>query len=176
MPTSKKPRKRYRPSSQTLAQKAQAYKTAIEGVQKLTEEEKGAGIGVPESAFQAFADGKGDPEHYAVLADAFNVAESLCDVGICSDDYSRSTISEGEQALLRLHRQHEVLGIWALWPADTCALSAALQTCRTQLEHCDYSEYCRAVERTKRRIRGALAGAMSPGVLMVNAERGNFVR
>lgn len=168
MPASKKPRKR-RQERQTLAN---AHAIAMNAVTRLTPAEVEQGAGAAEKAFDALEIGDDPAFQWAVLADTFNVAEALADERICSDVASREAIAAARLALARLHRQHQVLGSWVLWPEDHAALLAGVELHRLQLSVCDYAEYRRAIDSVIRRMKGARAGNVAPGTQVLGVDMG----
>lgn len=160
-----KPRKAYRPR----ANAANAVELAMRNVSRLTSEEVERACFSLEDAFTLFGlEKREQAKQWSVMVDAMNLSEALADQKICSDDDSRDTISNAQQALARLHRQHHVLGSWAMWDDDRRALILGIELHRIQLSQCNYSEYSKAVDAVVRRTRGALAGTVSAGVTVLS--------
>lgn len=165
MPKTKKPRKAYRPRTPA----ANAHLLAMNAVTKLSAEEVEQGAAAAENSFDQFADGVEPAFHWAVMADAMNVAKQLAAERICSDVASRQTIADAQKALARLRQQHKVLGSWAMWDEDRKALAAGVELHRLQLTLCDYAEYRRAIETVIRRMKAARAGNVSNGTTILEA-------
>lgn len=164
MAKNRRPRKQYRPRTVL----ANANARAMNAVTRLTAEEVEQAQAPLEAAFDQLAAGDGGAEQWAIVVDAMNVAEALAAERICSDEASRDTIAKAQQALARVHRQHEVLGVWALWDEDQEALAAGIELHGLQLTACDYAEYRRAIDGVIRRMRGARAGNVSPGTTILS--------
>ena len=164
MPASKKPRKAYRPRPVL----ANAAARAMNAVTRLSADEIDQAQGPLEAAFAELVIGTGAADQWAIVVDAMNVAEALAAERICSDEASRQTIANAQRALARLHRQHQVLGSWVLWPEDRQALAAGVELHRLQLSVCDYAEYRRAIDGVIRRMKGARAGNASPGTTILS--------
>lgn len=163
-------RKAYRPKPIL----ANATARAMNAVTRLTAEEIEQACGALEDAFTLFGLEKRDQaEQWAIMADAMNVAEALADERICSDEASRQTIADAQQALARLHRQQQVLGSWAMWDDDRRALLAGIELHRLQLGLCDYAEYRRAIDGVIRRMKGARAGNVGKGVQVLGVDPGD---
>jgi len=165
MPKPKKPRKRYK----ARPVYANASELAMNSVTKLSADEVEQGAAAAEHSFDQFADGVEPAFHWAVMAEAMNVAEQLAAERICSDEASRQTIADAQKALARLHQQHKVLGSWAMWDDDRKALAAGIDLHRLQLTLCDYAEYRRAIETVIRRMKAARAGNVSKGTTILEA-------
>lgn len=163
MPASKKPRKAYRPRPVL----ANAAARAMNAVTRLTDDEIEQAQGPLVAAFAKLVNCVGNADDWAIVVDAMNVAEALAAERICSDEASRQTIIEAQRALARLHRQHQVLGSWVLWPEDHAALLAGVDLHRLQLSVCDYAEYRLAIDSVIRRMKGARAGNVAPGTTIL---------
>lgn len=168
MPASKRPRKAYRPRPVL----ANAATRAMNTCTRLTADEVAQAQDPLDEAFDSLDAGTGSAEQWAIVVDAMNVAEALAAERICSDEASRQTIAAAQQALARLHRQHQVLGSWVLWPEDRVALADGVELHRLQLSLCAYSEYRRAIDGVIRRMRGARAGNVAPGTTILEAANG----
>lgn len=96
------------------------------------------------------------------LADALNVAEQLCALGIAPDRLD--IILAGHRALGDLHQRHAQRGCWTLRADEIIALEGtdtvpgALDVCRIQLSLCTQGELADAIAATKERMSQALAG------------------
>lgn len=163
MARSKPPRKRYKPRPVLVNANARA----MNAVTKLTPDEIVQAQGPLDEALAILEAGDGQAEHWAIVVDAMNVSEALAAERICSDEASRQTIASAQRALSRLHKQHAVLGSWALWDEDREALAAGVELHRLQLNLCDYAEYRRAVDGVIRRMQGARAGNVAPGTTVL---------
>lgn len=118
-------------------------------------------------AFDGFRRGERCPDHWATMADAVNMAESLADIGIASDESSRERIQAGQETLAAVAKRHVTRGSWTLYPAEITALDEALFIHRVQLEHCSLGEFERAEALTRNRIFQARQGNAPAGAVIV---------
>lgn len=165
MARSKPPRKAYRPKPVHT----NAAARAMNAVTRLTDDEIEQVCGALETAFDSFDDGTNTALQWAIMADAFNVAEALAAERICSDSASVAKIEAAQRALARLHKQNAVLGSWAMWDEDREAIAAAVELHRLQLSLCDYAEYRRAIDGVIRRMQAARAGNVAKGTTILEA-------
>jgi hypothetical protein len=156
-------RKAYRPKLVAL----NAIQRAIEGAALLPREQVAGIKAILANALVAFGRGEQCAGHWRSMADALNVAEGLAAIGICSDDDSTDRISAGQQALANVQQRHTARGSWTLYPAERQALDDALWLHGIQLEHTSFSEYERAVDNTRERIRQAIAGNAPRGAVVL---------
>lgn len=98
------------------------------------------------------------------LADVFNVAEALSDIGILSDDYSRELVEAAQQALGAVMERRKSVGAWTLRGSEMAAIEGGLWVQRHQLEYASLSEYERARREVVNKVRAALAGNAPRGV------------
>lgn len=159
MPKSAKPRKAYRPRLTF----SNAHQLSIEAVTVLNDSEVEQAASAPEAALDAFHLGIEPAFQWAVMADALNVAEALCDRGICSDDESRNIVLRGQEALA------QVYGNWSPTPGETYDLEQAVARHRLQLTFCDYSEYRKAMADVTRKCAGAKAGNAPAGAIVYDS-------
>lgn len=103
------------------------------------------------------------------LADVFNVAEALSDIGILSDEYSTELVSHAQAALGAVISRHKATGSWTLKGAEVAALEGGLWVQRHQLDYASLSEYERARREVVNRVRAALAGNAPRGVVVHSA-------
>lgn len=106
-------------------------------------------------------------QHWASMADALNVAESLAAGSICSDEASRQKIQAGQEALAAVAQRQQAGGSWTLYPAELAALDAALWLHGVQLDHASHTEYERALDHTRQRIAAARAGNAPRGAIVI---------
>lgn len=108
---------------------------------------------------------QGDVPHaWRTLADVFNVAEALSDIGILSDKYSRGEVAAAQEALGDVMARHKSIGSWTLRGAEMLALEGGLWVQRTQLDYASLSEYERARREVVNKVKAALAGNAPSGV------------
>lgn len=146
---------------------ANAVQRAIEGARLLPKVETAAVKAGMRMALTEFLTGKRCDVHWATLADALNMAESLSDIGICSDEPSAEKINAGQLALAEVAQQFARIRSWTLRAAQLDALRTGLEIHEIQLDYCSFSEYERAYHTTRNRISQARAGNAGPGVVVV---------
>lgn len=159
MPGNKKPRKAYRPQQVNRA----AHLQAMDAVTLLTPDEREKCASAPEEALNSFEFGIDPAFHWAVMADALNVAEALSDLGICSDPASKRTILQGQEVLASIY------GHWSTTPGDSHDMAQAIEMHRIQLSLCDYSEYRKAIDLVTRKTRGAREGNAPAGSIVFDS-------
>jgi hypothetical protein len=94
---------------------------------------------------------------YSSLVYAFNMAEALSDLGICSDKNSRAVIVGGQIALSILADRCRRLNSWTLRASELTAITEAAFWHCTQLGLCSLGEYLKA----KRRVDNFMSAAQS---------------
>lgn len=114
-------------------------------------------------AIMALKQGRATIQHWADMADALNVAEQLCALGIANDHLG--AVLAGQAALHAIHTRHTSLGRWVAKGEELRALTddtgrtlAALDVHGAQLLHCSQGEMSTAIQRAAERGRQALAG------------------
>ena len=112
------------------------------------------------SALAALRTGTGGMDAWCTLADAANVAEQLCALGIASDRLA--TIDAAQAALAELHARHAQRGNWTLRAAELLALEEAVVIHGIQLRFASQGEVAEAIKTVQRRVAAALAGNASP--------------
>lgn len=144
---------------------ADPVKLAMMGAAKLPASDTNAIRAIYAGAAGGLRFGRGDgARHWRSLADAFNVAEGLADVGICSDKGSRARIAAAHHALGELHERHQRTGSWTCRAAELSAFDDALWLHGAQLGFCSLSEFERAVRLVRDRTQQALCGNVARGV------------
>lgn len=110
--------------------------------------------------------------HWASLADAANMAETMASMGLGSGPHADDLIAAAQEALAAVYMRHAQRGSWTLYPAELDALHWLLALhCDTQMPACSYGELDTALARTSNRLAQARAGNASPGALVL---LGNF--
>jgi hypothetical protein len=146
---------------------------AIEGAARLSRTEVEQMRAAYHRDLASFCAGHHCEGAWSSMAAALNMAESLSNVGIGSDDESVLRINRGQQVLKAALERHNERGSWALRfdeeanAHERTLLQDALWMHITQLELCSYSEYRRALQATERRVAAALAGQPGKGVTVV---------
>jgi hypothetical protein len=140
---------------------------AIEGAQKLPAVDRLNLQRIIQAAFDAFRLGQNCDVQWVVLADALNIAESMSQIGIASDEASVERIQRAEQVLADVITRHRERGTWALRGPELQALEDGVWTCKIQLEHCSLREFERARDATVERVRQARAGNAPKGAIII---------
>jgi len=139
---------------------------AIEGAARLPADQVATISADLTTALDHFSAGQDCPRLWCAMADAINVAESLADLNICSDDSSRQRIADAHAALSAVHMRHTTRG-WTLYPAERNALADGLWLHSVQLQHASFREYEAAIADTTRRISQARAGNAPRGAIVL---------
>jgi hypothetical protein len=118
-------------------------------------------------ALTTFGRGVDCEHHWTSMADALNVAESLADQRICSDDTSRDCILAAQAALAAVAQRCQAGRGWTLYPTERNAIDTALWLHGVQLDNCSFREYENAVDATRNRIAAARAGNAPHGAIVI---------
>ena len=158
MARSQRPRKSYRPRRID----ADPVDLAISRAALLTDAQRAALTTPTTTALQRLRTGGFTPADWKDLADAMNVAEALAELRIVSDH--GDSFAAAQAALANLITTHRTRGRWVARGAELTAIDTAAWLHRIQLAHCTQGELDSAIRRVQRRVRGALAGNVGPGV------------
>lgn len=121
-----------------------------------------------QTALAEFCRGERCADHWASLADAANMAETLAAMGLGSGPQADRVISDAQRALHDVHTRHAARGTWTLYADEIDALHWLVRLhCTVQLAACSYGEFSDAFERTQNRLRQALAGNAPAGALVI---------
>jgi hypothetical protein len=112
------------------------------------------------SALQGLRTGTGGWTAWSSLADAMNVAEQLCSLGIASD--RTAAIDAAQAALAEVHARHAARQSWTLRATELQALEEAVLIHGIQLRFASQGEVSDAIKTVQRRVAAALAGNASP--------------
>ena len=114
--------------------------------------------------------------HWASLADAANMAETLESMGIGSGEEMRNAIADAQESLAWMAQERRERGTWALRHEERQEVEARLQWLRTlhvfQLQVCSYGEFEQAYRRTEDRVRQARAGNAPKGAIVIEGQLG----
>jgi len=127
---------------------------------------------IVDHAVDEFSRGHDCAQHWVSMADAFNVAESLAEIGICSDADSRERIAHAQRVLGEVHLRHKARASWTLHAAELEALRLAAWIHHIQLRHATQSEFERAYRATEQRIAQARAGNAPTGAIVIEGAIG----
>lgn len=162
MPRNHRPRKRYVPKRMDW----DPVSTAIARATLLMDQQRTELSAPLAAAMAAMKAGRGTMQHWCDMADALNVSERLCELGLCSD--RTQAVQQGQAALAELHQRHAQRGAWTLRAAEIRALEGpghadtdelgALQVHAIQLQHATQGEVAEAIARAANGVRQALAG------------------
>lgn len=156
-------RSKYKPKPANV----NAIAVAIEGVTKIDPAQVAKLIKCGADALTTLKTQEGDvAAAWRNLADVFNVAEALSDIGILSDEYSTELVSCAQAALGAVIGRHKATGSWTLKGSEVAALEGGLWVQRHQLDYASVSEYERARREVINRVRAALAGNAPRGVVV----------
>lgn len=143
---------------------ANPVRLALMGAAKLSAKDRAVLGDIADRALADLGFGTGDlAKGWKDLVDLLNIAEQLCELGICSDDDSRDRVAAGQKALTDLYIRHRGSRSWTCKGAELLALREALWLHKVQLQHCSLSEYERAEKRVRDRSRAALHGNVRAG-------------
>lgn len=101
------------------------------------------------------------------LADACNVGEALCNLGICSDPDSRARIAGGHRVLSDVMARFNETRSWTLRASEIAAMREALWLHAVQLGFCTVGEYGKAVQAVINITRAARSGNLARGTVVV---------
>lgn len=121
-------------------------KRVIEHQSKLPNRDRLAICDVVNQAVDQLRKGGGLPEVRSLMY-AFNMAEALSDLGICSDRNSKEVICGGQIALRLLIDRHRENNSWTLRSSELLALTEAAWWHCTQLSLCSLGEYLKSKRR-----------------------------
>lgn len=157
--------KRYQPGPVHLNN----IERAITGARRLPDENVAEVCAAMDVALVQFGRGQDCPLHWRSMADAMNVAEQLAAVRICSDDTSAGMIQAAQAVLAAVQGRQATTGSWTLRSEERKALDDGLWLHGVQLRNCSFREYETAVARCQAVVRGALAGNVGAGTVVVGA-------
>lgn len=152
----KKPRKAYKPKPVKL----NTMRAALARQCILTEDERLIVMREARPSLDRIRMGTFDRQDWAHLADAANVGEALCTIGICSDAPSVALIQAMQQALKAIAERANG-GKWVARGPELVALNDGLDRHEIQLEFCSLHELRRAVAMVEANVRAAREGRMS---------------
>jgi hypothetical protein len=141
---------------------------AIANAQRLIPVDRANLQGICLSAFEEFRRGRDCPNHWATMADALNMAESLASIGIASDIESQERIEAAQRALADVALRHGDGGSWTLHAPEMAALDDGLLVHHAQLEHCSLREYESAERMTRNRLFQARHGNAPAGAIVID--------
>lgn len=118
-------------------------------------------------AITAFSQGRDCEANWRLIADAYNVAESLAELRIGSDPASRERIAAGQRVLADVWQRHALRRSWTLHAAELNTLREAEWLHHIQLQHATQSEFERACANTIERMRQARAGNAPAGAIVL---------
>lgn len=120
-----------------------------------------------DGAINAFASAHHCEANWRLMADAFNVAESLAHLRIGSDPASRGRIADAQQVLAAVWQRHQLRGSWTLHANELNALREGAWLHHIQLQHATQGEFERACANTVERMRQARAGNAPAGAIVL---------
>ena len=144
--------KRHRP----ITVCADPMRMVMNRVRTLTNEERDTLLTAARTAFEEFRFGRGAPRWWRSLADAVNISNELMSSGLANDH--AATFERASDALRAVAERHAERGSWTLNAAELDALDLLVNVNAVQIMNCSLAEFCSAVERVQRRVRGARNG------------------
>lgn len=139
---------------------------ALELSAKLTMHDQTQLRAIVRQAYDGLRTGTHPGAAWRQLADALNIAEQLCHLGIASDSDSRSRIAKGQEALAAVHRRQAIGSGWTLYPVELTALETAVWMHEVQLQHASKGEFERAHHLAAERVRQARTGNAPTGAMV----------
>ena len=169
MGATKKPRKTYRPKPVWVNPMAVVRENAA----VLDPEQVARVVAVVRQAADLFRRGEDPAFQVDIMADALNIAESIAELGICSDDESVQAIAGAQRVLVAASVRADAGGTWTMRGDELRALDDGLDRHFIQLRFVSRSEYDRAIDRTQAKLSAALRGQGSRKPLVL---AGGFAR
>lgn len=123
-------------------------------------------------ALDEYLKGRDCAQHWASLADACNMAETLQAMGNSAGADAEQVVSDAQAVLADAHRRRAERGTWALYADEIDKLRWLIQLHEHQLTHCTYGDLGLALDRTKERMAQALAGNAAPGTVVLVGQMG----
>lgn len=136
-------------------------RTAVNRCAALTVAERAIVLDQTGPAFDCMRAGKAKRQDWAYLADAANVGEALCDLGICSDKESRRLMMAMQLALKAIAERVNARGIWTATGPELNAVREGLDRHEIQLTYCSLQELQQAIQAVERNVRAAREGRMT---------------
>lgn len=126
-----------------------------------------------QTALRDFSTGTACLHNWSSLADTANMAETLAGMGLGGGDDCDNIIQAAQQALNAVHIRHTTRGSWTLYSAELQALDWLVWLhADIQLPAISYGELSDAMDRTRNRMRQALAGNAPHGALVIDGGMG----
>lgn len=153
---------------------ANAVEIAIGRARPISAADVAMHASIMQTALGEFRQGKQCSAHWLALADASNMAETLCDMGLGGGDDVRHIVQQAQAALHAVHQRHATRGSWTLYAAELSALDDMVWLHSTiQIPSCSYGELSDAMHRTRNRMQQALAGNAPRGALVIDGGMGS---
>lgn len=140
-----------------------AAEMAIERSRKLPANDAAMLKKIIGDSFDALKLGNGRRDDMRNLIDAFNLAEELAELGICSDTYSKTTIENGQSALCDLYLRQQNRDSWTMRGEEIKCIEEAIFIHGVQLDYVSMGEYIKAQDTVKAKARRALSGNIPKG-------------
>lgn len=144
-----------------------AWAIAINGARALSTDDVNGQRLLLNRALGEFTRGIDCGRHWMTLADAGNMAETLCTMNLGAGADAERVIQDAQRALADVHGRREQGGSWTLHADEIDALRWLVQLHVTQLGACSYREFETAFQRTAHRISQARAGNASPDTVVL---------
>ena len=119
-------------------------------------------------SLEAMKRGQGRRDDLSNLIDAFNTGEELAVLGICSDAESRTTIQNGQDALVKLYERKRERDSYTMKADEMSAIKAAIWLHGVQLDFASLGEYEKAKKKVIEKAKQALAGNIPEGATVLS--------
>lgn len=119
-------------------------------------------LGPADQCIELLCSGAGSVDVWRQVADAFNLAEALAELGIARN--LRDALRVSQLAMARISDKVRADLGWLVDEDAAHALRNGLWIYSVQLEHCSAGEHLRAIELVRNRVSAALAGNAGRGV------------
>lgn len=150
-----------------------ALQIAIGRAQRLSAADVAGQALLMQTALADFCRGVNADANWCCLADCANMAETLAGMGLGAGADADRVINDAQVALFAVHSRHATRGTWTLYADEIDALTWLVRLHTTaQLPACSYGELGTAMDRTRNRLRQALAGNAARGTLVVDGGMG----
>lgn len=160
-----KPRKAHRPRPLV-----DTVRHSINSVRVLSAEDVTRQVGIARNALAELGRGHDTATHWASLADAANMAETLAGMGIGGGADAQRVIQQAQAALAAIQGRLQHRSSRALYAAEIDALQWLITLHHLQLQACSYGEFEAAYTSTRERIAQARAGNAPAGAIIVEGE------
>lgn len=165
MTRSRRPRKAHRPRPLV-----DTVRHTINSVRVLSAEDVTRQVGLVHTALAELGRGHDTAMHWASLADAANMAETLASMGIGGGADAQRVIQQAQAALATIQGRLQHRSSRALYSSEIDSLQWLITLHHLQLQACSYGEFEAAYTTTRNRIAQARAGNAPLGAIVIQGE------